>query len=78
MTGSGEHVFLAGVNMKKIEPIVRKAALTEDEDRENLRYWLGRPPEERIEAMRCLREQHFTLQGHKVPPRIKKIATKRP
>ncbi len=64
--------------MKKIEPLIRKIALSEDDDGNDLAYWLGRTPEERIEAMALLREHHFAVTGHIVPPRIEKIVTRRP
>ena len=64
--------------MKKVEPIVKKIILDEDNDRNDLRYWLSRPPEERIEAMRFLREHYFSVMGHTEPPKIEKIVIKRP
>jgi hypothetical protein len=36
----------------KIVPVVRKSRLKDiDEDLENLRYWLSRPPQERLAAV---------------------------
>jgi hypothetical protein len=45
--------------------------------REDLSYWLSRPPEERIAAVELLREQFYALQGYKETPRIKKVITVR-
>jgi hypothetical protein len=42
-----------------IQKVVRKAQLSEfSEIKENLDYWLSRPPSERIEAVELLRRQH--------------------
>jgi hypothetical protein len=41
----------------KIVPVVRKAKLKDiDEDLENLKYWISRPPHERIAAVTQLIE----------------------
>ena len=62
--------------MKKIEPVVKKIALNEDDERNDLQFWLGRTPEERIEAMRMMREHYFHVMGYKKPPRIEKCVKK--
>jgi hypothetical protein len=42
-----------------MEKIVRKLRLGEESPKDDLAYWLGRPPEERIEAMEILRREWF-------------------
>ncbi len=47
---------------------------TGNEDRDDLAYWLSRPPEERIAAVETLREQFYAMHGYREIPRIKKVA----
>ena len=37
---------------------------------DDLRYWLGRSPQERVEAVEFLRSQYFALAGREEPPRL--------
>ncbi len=64
--------------MRKIEPVVKKVPLHEDDDRISLLYWLGRSPDERMDAMRSLREQYYAVMNYDNPPRIEKTVLKRP
>jgi hypothetical protein len=43
--------------------------------REDLAYWLSRPPVERITAMETFREQFYALQGCKEIPRLQRVIT---
>ena len=55
-----------------IRKSVQKHKLSEhSEIRQNLEYWLSRPPEERIEAIEILRRQMY---GDKYPKHIQKVA----
>ena len=42
--------------MRKIEMVITKGRLSDDQDLDTLRYWLGRPMEERFSAMEELRQ----------------------
>lgn len=46
------------------------AMLAREDDGADLRYWLSRPPAERLDAMETLREQHYALACGGVLPRI--------
>ena len=47
-------------NMYMIERVVKKRDLnSHDEIKENLEYWLSRPPEERVAAVDYLRKQVY-------------------
>ena len=53
---------------RKIELVLRKGRLNDDQDREFLEYWLSRPMEERIAHVEELRrwyhgEDYETTQG---------------
>ncbi len=53
-----------------IEKVVQKFSLKDfDEVQENLKYWLSKTPEERVEAVEILSRQHYGEMG-----RIKKVA----
>ena len=53
-----------------MEKVVHKAKLSEhDEVRQNLEYWLSRPPEERVAAVEILRRQM-----HGDIPRLQRVA----
>lgn len=41
-----------------------------EDERSDLRFWLGKPAEERIGAMEFLREQYYALSGYKSLPRL--------
>lgn len=64
--------------MIKIEPIVKKIKLMDDNDINDFNYWLTRTPAERIEAIQILRRHYFSVMGYTKPPTIEKIAIKRP
>jgi hypothetical protein len=54
-----------------IRKTVQKHKMSEyNEIRQNLEYWLSRPPEERIEAIEILRRQFY---GDKYPEHIQKF-----
>lgn len=54
-----------------IRKTVQKHPMDKDfELKQNLEYWLSRPPEERIEAVEILRKQFY---GDKYPSRIQKV-----
>ena len=55
--------------MPAIRKVVTLRALQDDSVREDLAYWLSRPPEERIAAVEILRRQHH---GHL--PRLQRSA----
>jgi hypothetical protein len=38
------------------------------------RFWMGKSPEERLDAVEFLREQFYVIQGYSEPPRIQKKA----
>jgi hypothetical protein len=40
------------------------------DDRSDLGFWLGRPPQERVAAVEFLREQYYALSGYKSLPRL--------
>ncbi|MBX3729833.1 MAG: hypothetical protein KF858_11660 [Candidatus Sumerlaeia bacterium] len=44
---------------RPLEPVFGKRRLTDDQDAEDLRYWLSRPVEERIAAAEELRRQCY-------------------
>lgn len=44
--------------------------LGKEDDRADLRYWLGRSPVERVDAVEVLREQYYALSGNKALPRL--------
>lgn len=46
----------------RIEPVVH--IVGHDDGNADLRYWLTRSPEERINAVLQLREQHMRVMGH--------------
>ena len=41
-----------------------------EDDQADLRYWLGRSPTERVDAVEVLREQYYALSGSKAIPRL--------
>ncbi len=41
-----------------------------EDDRADLRYWLGKSPAERVDAVEFLREQYYALSGRKTLPRL--------
>lgn len=41
-----------------------------EDDRADLRYWLGRSSVERVDAVEVLREQYYALSGSKTLPRL--------
>jgi len=41
-----------------------------EDDRADLRYWLGRSPVERVDAVEVLREQYYAISGNKTLPRL--------
>ncbi len=41
-----------------------------DEGLADLRFWLGKSPRERLDAVEFLREQYYALSGHKTLPRM--------
>ncbi|MBI4370758.1 MAG: helix-turn-helix domain-containing protein [Elusimicrobia bacterium] len=43
----------------------------------DLRFWLSRPPEERIAAVEFLRSQYYALAGHKTLPRLAHVVQMR-
>ena len=47
--------------MKKAVRIVKRSE--HDEVRQNLEYWLSRPPAERVAAVEALRRQHYGDPG---------------
>jgi hypothetical protein len=40
------------------------------EKNHDLKFWLSKTPEERIEAVEFLRSQHYALEGFKSTPRF--------
>jgi len=53
-----------------IRKVVHKHKLDKDfEIRQNLEYWLSRPPEERIEAIEILRRQMYG----EITPRLQRV-----
>lgn len=44
--------------------------LDKEDARDDLRYWLGKSPAERVGAVEFLREQFYELSGHKTLPRL--------
>lgn len=40
------------------------------EKKHDLDYWLGKTPEERIEAVEFLREQYYVMLGYKESPKL--------
>ncbi|MBI5246687.1 MAG: hypothetical protein HY923_05860 [Elusimicrobia bacterium] len=44
--------------------------VAKEDGRDDLRYWLGRSPAERIDAVEILREQFYALSGYKALPRL--------
>jgi hypothetical protein len=52
-----------------IKKVVRKRRLTDTSVRDDLAFWLSRPPEERVAAVEILRRQHYGSM-----PRLKKVA----
>ncbi|TAL36695.1 MAG: hypothetical protein EPN93_07670 [Spirochaetes bacterium] len=56
-----------------IESIVR--IVDRDDDAADLRYWLGKTPEERIEAVILLREQYMRSIGYDKEPEVEPIVT---
>jgi hypothetical protein len=60
-----------------IKPVVRKFKIEQvDEDKETVRYWLSKTPEERMNAMGELHKQQIIIEGYKEVPRIKKVVQK--
>lgn len=58
---------LTAVGIRRDWP-VRVVGLKDPDD--DLRFWLSRTPEERVEAVGLFRARHFEMLGHKSPPRI--------
>jgi hypothetical protein len=56
-----------------IEPIVR--IIDRDDDAADLRYWLGKTPEERIEAVMEIREQYLRSIGYNKTPEVEPVVT---
>jgi len=57
-------------NNSMIRKIVQKHKLDKNfEIKQNLEYWLSRPPEERIEAIEILRRQMYGEN----PPRLQRV-----
>lgn len=56
---------------RSIEPVVR--ILDCEDEKSDLAYWLGRSPEERVDAVLRLREQHIRAMGHKTRPRVEAV-----
>lgn len=50
-----------------IKKVVTKRKLSETSDRDDVAYWLSRPPEERIAAVEFLGKQHYG----EIPPTTK-------
>lgn len=44
--------------------------VAKNDDRADLRFWLGKSSAERVDAMEFLREQYYALSGHKTLPRL--------
>jgi hypothetical protein len=43
---------------------------------DDLKFWLKKSSEERIDAVEFLREQFYAIQGYTLIPRIKKVVCK--
>ncbi|MFP4153535.1 MAG: hypothetical protein ACLFSV_11875 [Alkalispirochaeta sp.] len=49
---------------QKIERVITRRNLTDNEAADNLRYWLSRPPEERLAEVERLRRLYYgTIPG---------------
>ena len=51
-----------------IEKVITVTTLNDDTALDDLRYWLSRPPEERLEAVEVLRQRIFNL-----PAKMKRV-----
>lgn len=56
---------------RNIEPVV--TILEKENERDDLKYWSGKTPEERIDAVLYLREQYMIAQGYASPPMIEPV-----
>ena len=54
-----------------IEKAFKKRKLSDSQEADDLAYWLGKTPEERIAAVEFLRRQYY---GYKDPPRLQRVA----
>lgn len=56
--------------MTKYRQLSLKIVSKSDEKNADLQFWLGKTPEERIEAVEFLRSQYYVLSGYENVPRI--------
>jgi hypothetical protein len=54
---------------REIEMVVSQGKLQDDQDIQDLQYWLSQPVEERLAAIEKLREQWYE-GGAEAPPRL--------
>jgi hypothetical protein len=45
----------------------------QDQTRDDLRWWLSRPPEERIAAVELLRREHHPIKEGDAEPRLQRV-----
>ncbi len=57
----------------QVEPIV--TIVDRNDDTADIRYWLGRTPEERIEAVLRLRAQYMRSIGYTGNPEVEPVVT---
>ncbi len=56
---------------RKIEPVV--TIVERESEKDDLRFWSGKTPEERIEAVLYMREQYIISLGYASPPPIEPV-----
>jgi hypothetical protein len=62
-----------GDNLKKRGAI---RVLENETSVSDLKYWMKKTPEERLDTVEFLREQFYAIQGYRKIPRIKKVVNK--
>jgi Arc/MetJ family transcription regulator len=62
-----------GDNLKKRGAI---RVLDNEKSVSDLKYWMKKTPEERLDTVEFLREQFYAIQGYRKIPRIKKVVNK--
>lgn len=56
------------------EPQASARIIAKEDERDDLRFWLARTPEDRIDAVERLRRQVYMVQGKRTTPRIARVA----
>lgn len=56
---------------RSLDPVVR--ILDREDEKGDLAYWLGRSPEERVDAVLRLRERYMRAMGHKTRLRVEAV-----